>query len=385
MFDWLYLTLKRYGTASPSRLARSARLAPARLLRRVAVAKLIRTLKHVWENCPYQRERWQKAGIRPGDLRTPRVMPRLPFLNPEELTDAPERFFCVPKSEFTHIMSTSGTRGRRRRIWVTTDDVEHQAVLLGATLRRLPGASCVLVLMGMLEPTMGPGEMALRGAEKAGMLGLQVPPGETPAMHIEHIREFHPDVLIGTPTWVHRLTLEAGADLHALGIKYILLSSQPMPRTLRAQLESAWGSTVIDAYATSECACGIASECEHGDGLHIAETEFWIEIVDPETGQPVPDGQEGEIVITSLSRRGMPLVRYRIGDISRFLPDSPSCACGLPLRKIAPIKGRVDHMLIVGSGFHIYPDEFDRAILSVPGVTDYQLTSRSEATWTCCI
>ena len=378
MLNWLYLTLNRYSSSSAARLARSARLAPGWLVRRVAAAKLVRTLRHVWRNSPHQRERWREAGIRLRHLRSPRVLERVPFLEPDELTQHPERFFCVPKSDFTHIMSTSGTGGRPRRVWFTTDDIDHQAHVLGATLRRLPGASCVLVLMAAIEPTWGPGDMAMRGVEKAGMRGFQVPRGESPQKHIEHIREFRPDVLISTPTWTHRLTLEADVQVKTLGIKYILLSSQPMPRMLRGKLEAAWGATVIDAYATNECACGIAAECEHGDGLHVAEADFWIEIVDPETGRTLDEGDEGEIVITTLSRRGMPLVRYRIGDLSRFLPEDKPCACGLPLRKIAPIKGRVDHVLIIGSGFNVYPDEFDRAILAVPGVTDYQLTVEKE-------
>ena len=374
MLNWLYLALNRYGTSSAARLVRSARLAPRWLIRRVAAAKLVRTLRHVWRNSPHQRKRWQQAGIRLCHLRSPRVLPRVPFLRADELAETPEHFFCVAKSEFTHITSTSGTSGRPRRVWFTTDDIDHQARLQGATLKRLPGASCVLVLLGAVEPTLGPGKMAMRGAEEAGMLAFQVLPDETPQKHVEYIREFHPDVLIGAPTWVHRLTLEAGVDLKTLGIKYIVLCTQPMPRLLRGKLEAAWGATIIDAYGTNECACGIASECEHGDGLHVAEADFWIEIVDPATGEPVGEGEEGEIVVTTLSRRGMPLVRYRIGDLSRFLPETEPCACGFPLRKIAPIKGRVDHMLIIGSGYNVYPDEFDRAILGVPGVTDYQLT-----------
>ena len=374
MLNWVYLALNRYGTGSAARLARSAKLAPRWLIRRVAAAKLVRTLRHVWRNSPHQRERWHQAGIRLHHLRSPRVLPRVPFLRPDELTETPEHFFCVAKSEFTHVISTSGTSGRPRRVWFTADDIDHQARLMGATLKRLPGAACVLVLMGPVEPTWGPGEMALRAAEEAGMLGFQVSHGESPHKHIDYIREFHPDVLIGTPTWVHRLTLEADAEVRTLGVKYIVLCSQPIPRMLRGELEAAWDATVIDAYGTNECACGIASECEHGDGLHVAEADFWIEIVEPETGRPVPEGEQGEIVITTLSRRGMPLVRYRIGDLSRFLPETGPCPCGFALRKIAPIKGRVDHMLIIGSGFNVYPDEFDHAVLAVPGVTDYQLT-----------
>ncbi len=374
MLDWCFLALERYGTSSATRLARSAGIVPHWVVRRIAEAKLARTLRHVWRHNELQRGRWQEAGVRWRDLRSARVLERIPILDPNELALDPEPFRCVPKDDLTFLMTTSGTGGRKRKIYFTTPDIDNQAILLGAALRRLPGASCVLVLIGATDASWGPLDMARRAVEKAGLLGLHTQ-GQTPAKLLESIREHHPNVIISLPTVMHRHTIEsADVDLRALGVKYIVLSSQPLPGTLRTLLEEKWGAAVIDLYATNEHGAGIAAECPKGEGLHVAETDFWIEIVDPETGKPVPDGTEGEMLITTLSRRGMPLVRYRIRDLSRFLPYTGRCSCGVPLRKIAPIRGRVDHMLKLGPGLNFYPDEFDRAVFSVPGVTDYQLT-----------
>jgi len=167
--------------------------------------------------------------------------------------------------------------------------------------------------------------------------------------------------------------------VRALGIKYFLLSAEPWSEDLRTLIEDAWGAKALDAYGCNESGGGIASECIAQDGLHVSETDFWVEIVDHETGEPVEDGTEGEVVFTTLSRRGMPLVRYRIGDIASFRVDEGRCACGLSLRKLSRIRGRADNVIILAGGFKIYPDEFDHAILAVPGVTDYQLIIEKDA------
>ncbi len=230
-----------------------------------------------------------------------------------------------------------------------------------------------MVMFNIINATWAAGAVARRGVEKAGMFGLLSSTQASPEEQIRFIREYKINVLMSSPSYIHRLTLEADTDLKALGVKYIILSAQTWTEELRAELQRTWGATVLDAYATNECGCGIASECIRQDGLHISEADFWIEIVDPGTGEPLEDGREGEVVITTLSRRGMPLVRYRIGDLARILPQESRCECGLPLRKLSRIKGRADDVLILGAGNNVFPDEFDRAILNVPGVTDYQL------------
>ena len=320
MFNWLSLAIDRFGRSNPRGLAKRLNYIPAWAIRRLAAAKLVRLLRHVWRNNPTQRRRWQQAGLKLRDLRSPKVMNRIPFCDKKLLAEEPEAFFCVPPEQFTHVITTAGTTGQAKKLFFTTDDLDRQTRVIGTNLCRLSGASRVMVIFRLANATWVAGAIVRRGVEKARMFGLLSSSQASPEEQIKFIKEYKINVLMSSPSCIHRLTLEADTDLKTLGVKHIILSAQTWTEELRAELQRAWGATVMDAYATNECGCGIASECIHQNGLHISEADFWIEIVDPETGEPLEDGQEGEVVITTLSRRGMPLVRYRIGDLARILP-----------------------------------------------------------------
>lgn len=374
MVHWPFLAFDRWVTGNPRRLARAGGYAPWWLVRRIAEAKLVRTLRHVWDHCRRQRERWRDAGVRRGDLRSASVLPHLPFSDPRDIALHPEAYFCVPEDQLVGMILTSGTTGTAKRIYFTRDDLDLQARMIAAYLRRLPGASRVLIVFNLAtQPSASPALIAHRGAETAGMFSILVPSCTLFPAALQHLRDYRLDTVIAAPTRMHQLTLEAGVDLRSFGVKYFLLSSEPWSEKLRRLIEDAWGAKALDVYASNETACGIASECVHQNGLHVGEIHHWIEIVDPATGTPLPDGSEGEIVITTLSRRGMPLVRYRIGDLARLEPPGERCACGMTLRKLSRIRGRVDNMIILGGGCNVYPDEFDNAILGIDGVTDYQI------------
>jgi len=373
-FDWFYVAVDRYGRPDPKGLAKRLNHVPGWFIRRIAKAKLASVLRHVWRNSPVQREAWQKAGVRYRDLGRPEVMQRIPFCDVQHLTDEPEAYVCVAREELLHVLTTSGTTGHAKKLYFTRDDLIRQTRMLGTNLRRLPGASRAIGMFRVNDPTWSAGAVVRRGIEEAGMFGLLAGNLVTPNEAVKLIRTYGIDVILSSASCVHRLTVEAETDLKALGMRYILLSTQAWSESLRTELEDAWGAKVLDAYGTNECGCGIASECLEQAGLHVSEADFWLEIIDPATGEAVADGEEGELVVTTLSRRGMPLVRYRVGDLTRFLPREKRCKCGLAVRKIARIRGRTDDMLIVGTGLNVFPDEFDEAILGVPGVTDFQLT-----------
>jgi len=224
------------------------------------------------------------------------------------------------------------------------------------------------------DPTWSTGAFNRAAIARAGLLGFLSGEHLLPAEQFELIKRYEINCLVSTPSYIARLTAEAHRDLRELDVRYILLGGQPWTEQLRARLRHAWDATVIDTYGCAEAIFGIASECLCQDGLHVAETDFWIEIIDPATGISLPDGQEGELVFTTLSRTGMPLVRYRTGDLTSLIPLAPRCPCGLPLRKISRVRGRLDDMLIIGAGWNLYPDQIDLAVLSIPGITDYQLT-----------
>jgi len=378
MLSRLLLVLEQRFRHDPRATARRLNRVPRTVVDWVRNAKLVRTLRHVYRHNPVQRERWEQAGISLSDLRSPGVLPHIPFCDGPELARNPEAFFCVPEEELIYIITTAGSGGRRKKVYFTKDEMDHQTGMIGTNLRRLPGASRVMIMYPTGDPTWSSGQVALNGVAQANMFGLLSDVGRSTREQLHLIKEYRINVLIASPTHVHRMALEAEEEVSALGVRYLLLGVRPWSEQLRGELEAAWGAKALDAYGTNECACGIAGECLYQNGLHVAETDFWVEIIDPGTGRPLPDGEEGEIVITTLSRRGMPLVRYRLGDLAHFHPQQGRCACGSPLRKLSRIRGRADGMLLVGFGANVYPEEFDQAVLGVPGVSDYRVTLKSD-------
>ena len=374
MLSWLYCSLERWSRSNPSRLENRFGLIPRWYIDRLSRAKLVRTLRYVYRNSPAQRRIWSDAGLRLSDLRSPQVLQHIPFTTSDALAEDSKSYCCVPEDQLIHIVSTSGTKNRRKKIYLTADDFDHQTRMIGTNLRHFPGVTCVAAMFLVHDPTWSNGTVVRRAVAQAGMLGFLSGEHLSTPQQIDLIRSYGVNCLVSTPSYISRLTVEARQNLRALGVRYIQLGGQPWTETLRTELQQAWGAKLIDTYGCAESIFGIASECVRQDGLHVAESDFWIEIIDPVTGKVLPDGQEGELVFTTLSRRGMPLVRYRTGDLSHLIPVGSRCPCGLPVRKMSRVRGRIDDVLIIGAGYSLYPDEIDNALLSIPGLTDYQLT-----------
>ncbi|NIA07452.1 MAG: AMP-binding protein [Actinobacteria bacterium] len=374
MLGWLYCSLERWSRSDSSRLDNRFEFIPRWYIRRLSRAKLVRTLRYVYRNSPFQRSIWRKAGLGLCDLRSPEVLQRIPFTTSDSLAESPQSYCCVPEDQLIHIVSSSGTKNRRKKIYLTADDFDHQTRMIGTNLRRFPGVSCVAAMFLVHDPTWSNGAVVRHAIAQAGMLGFLSGEHLSASQQIDLIKCYGINCIVSTPSYISRLTVEARQDLRSLGIRYIQLGGQSWSETLRTRLQQAWGAKLIDTYGCAEAIFGMASECVCQDGLHLAESDFWIEIIDPATGKVLPDGQEGELVFTTLSRRGMPLVRYRTGDLSHLIRPVSRCPCGLPVRKMARVRGRIDDVLIIGAGCNLYPDEIDNALLSISGLTDYQLT-----------
>lgn len=372
MLNWLYVAAEGCVRSSAPMLRRLLGFIPAWYVRRLSEVKLVRTLRYVYRNSPAQRKRWEKAGVRLADINSPDVLRRLPFLTGRDLAAHPENYFCVPREELTEAMSSSGTTGKPKTIYMTPDDMARQTRMTGMYFSHLPGATRAMVMVFVRNPSWTAGRVNLTALRQAGMFVIQSTSDMPIPDQINLIRKHRINLLIGGPAFLHRFVYEAEDDLKSLGVRYIIIGGQAWSEAFRREMEEAWGAKVIDGYASAEGGYGIASECACRKGLHVSEVDYWIEIVDPETGEALPDGAEGEVVFTTLSRRGMPLIRYRTGDLARLLPRGRRCRCGMPSRKMSRIRGRNDDMLILGSA-NVFPDEFDRAVRSAPGVTDYQL------------
>ena len=373
MLGWLYRGFERSVRRSPRWLAPRAKHVPAWLMRRVTEAKLVHTLRYVWRRSPAQRERWRQAGIRFVDLRSSKVLRRVPMMRPEDLAERGEEYFCVPREELVHVLTTTGTKGVPKRIYLTADDFERHMRMLGTYLLQLPDATRAMAVFNVDLPTLSAGSVVRAGFERAGIFGILSFTGRPVAHQIQLIRDYDITLVCTMPAYLHRMTVEADEDLRQLGVRFIVIGGQAWSEAFRRLIEDAWGAKALDAYGSMELGCSISAECVRQNGLHIAQPDFWVEIIDPDTDEPCDDGVEGELVVTTLSRRGMPFVRYRTRDMASLLPDAERCACGLQTRRMSRVRGRIDDMLIIGGDANIYADEWDRALLTIPGVTDYQV------------
>ena len=375
MFGWAHLAIERWVRADSVRMDKLCNHIPLWYIRRLSEKKLVKTLRYVYRNCPVQRQRWNEAGLKLSDLRSAEVLEQIPFTKGPELAKHPEDYICVGRDELIHVLTSSCTKGLRKKLYLTADDFIDQVRMMGAHLRRLPGASRIAIMFSVDDPYWSTGAVLRRGIEEAGMFGLLSGVHHSIPRQIGLIKEFQIDCLMTTASYAGRLALEAPLDVKDLKVRYLHLSAQAWTEEYRAEMEKVWGAKVIDGYGSSESTYGISVECPEQNGLHISEVDYWVEIVDPATGKVLPDGSEGEIVFTTLSKRGMPLVRYRTGDLSYLMPRDERCPCGVPMRRMGRVRGRKDDMLVFGNGENVYPDELDRAVLSVAGVTDYQLVA----------
>ncbi|NIA07931.1 MAG: AMP-binding protein [Actinobacteria bacterium] len=375
MFGSLYVAIERWARSSTSRQGKLPDHIPLWYIRQLSRAKLVWMLRYIYHNSPAQRDIWHAAGLKLGDIRSADVLQHIPFTTAAELAEHPDSYICVAHDKLIHILTTSSAKGLKKTIYLTAGDFDHQVRTMGTHLRRFPEAGRVAAMFLVHDPTWSVGTVIRRGIAEAGMLGFLSGVHRPVQDHLDLIKEYRINRLITSPTHLSRLTFEApaGLDLKGLGIRYIHLGTQPWTEEFRSRMEQTWGAKLIDGYGSNECVCAIASECLLQNNLHVSEVDFWMEIIDPATGRVLPDGQDGEVVITTLSRLGMPLVRYRTGDLSHLIPRKARCPCGLPLRKMGRVRGRIDDMLIIGAGHNLYPDEVDRAVFSIPGIIDYQL------------
>ncbi|MFP4169686.1 MAG: phenylacetate--CoA ligase family protein [Methanomassiliicoccales archaeon] len=330
-------------------------------------------MAYVRKNSIYYRRTFEEVGISPSDIQTFHDLTRVPLTEPEDLAEEPFHFLCVSQGKVSRPFTTSGTSGRRKRIFFTRDDL----------LRVIDAISAALRTVGMTEedtlqimfPTIAswdPGYMLDNACKIAGLNSVIA---DTPDVEeqLRIMRESGTSVLIGLTSFIHRITMLAREDhdLREMGIKVIILSAEPLPESMRREIERSWGCKALGQFGLTEMGLANAIECPVQDGLHVNEADLLVEVIDPDTGEHTAPMEEGELVLTSLKAQGTPLIRYRTYDLTSYIP-SP-CACGFAtIGKIGKIGGRRDLQTKIGFGEKVYPLLFDEAILSVPGVVGYQ-------------
>ena len=352
-------------------------------LEKLQLNRLKDLVKRVYEKIPFYKESFDAAGVKPEDIRSLNDITKLPFTIKQDLRDAyPFKMFAVPQSEVVRIHCSSGTTGTATVVGYTKHDLE---VWGDCFARFLYAADCdknatIQIAYGYGLFTGGLG--AHTGGETAGCTVLPMSTGNT-KRQVRLMHDFNVDCLCCTPSYalnIADVAYEEGFNpADDFKIHSAILGAEPCSEGMRKEIERKLGVRVHDIYGLSEVmGPGVACECEKQNGLHVCEDHFIIEVVDPKTLQPVPDGEWGEVVFTTLSKDCSPLIRYRTRDISRILEGE--CECGRTFRRMDRIAGRTDDMLII-RGVNVFPSQIEEEIVSFPEIAaQYQLILTTKRT-----
>ncbi|MFI1659964.1 phenylacetate--CoA ligase PaaK [Streptomyces sp. NPDC020472] len=332
--------------------------------------RLRTTLGHAYENVDFYRRSFDAAGLTPDDCRTLADLARFPFTAKSDLREHyPFGMFAVDQSRIRRIHASSGTTGRPTVVGYTRADLDMWADVVARSLRAAgarPGHK-VHVAYGYGLFTGGLG--AHYGAERLGCTVIPASGGMT-ARQVQLIQDFRPEIIMVTPSYMLTLLDEferQGVDPRSTSLKVGVFGAEPWTEEMRKEIEERFAIDAVDIYGLSEViGPGVAQECvETKDGLHIWEDHFYPEIVDPFTGEVLPDGEEGELVFTSLTKEAMPVIRYRTRDLTRLLPGTARV-----FRRMEKVTGRSDDMIIL-RGVNLFPTQIEEIVLRTPGVAPH--------------
>jgi phenylacetate-CoA ligase len=348
-------------------------------LRALQLQRLRWSVRHAYENVPRYRGKCQAAGAHPHDLRTLADLERFPFMQKDDLRAGyPFGMFAVPREQVVRIHASSGTTGKPTVVGYTRRDIDTWAALMARSIRAAGGRRGDMVHIAYGYGLFTGGLGAHYGAELLGCTVVPMSGGQT-QRQVQLICDFRPDIIMVTPSYMLSIVEEfvrQGLDPAASSLRTGIFGAEPWTEALRAQIESRAGLQALDIYGMSEVmGPGVASECiESKDGPVIWEDHFYPEIVDPATGEALPAGAPGELVLTSLTKEALPVIRYRTHDLTSLLPPTARS-----MRRLARITGRSDDMLII-RGVNVFPSQIEELLLKLPGVAPhYQLELTREA------
>jgi phenylacetate-CoA ligase len=339
-------------------------------LESLQLERLRSTLHHAYEHNESYRRKFDAAGVHPDDLQSLDCLAKFPFTTKSDLREAyPFGFFAVPMERVMRIHASSGTTGKPTVVGYTKNDLRAWSGLVARSIRAAGGRAGMKVHIAYGYGLFTGGLGAHYGAEAAGCTVIPMSGGQT-ERQVQLICDFAPDIIMVTPSYMLAILDEfrrQGRDPRATSLRVGLFGAEPWGEGMRSEIERGFGIDACDIYGLSEVmGPGVAQEfVQTKDGSTIWEDHFLPEIVDPSTGNPLPDGQEGELVLTSLVKEAMPLIRYRTRDLTRLLPGSVTA-----MRRIAKISGRSDDMLII-RGVNVFPSQIEEMILRCAGLTPH--------------
>jgi len=339
-------------------------------LQTLQLGRLQTTLQRVYEHVPHYRSALDAAGVHPDDLHELADIARYPFTSKADLRqNYPFGMFAVPRTQIARLHASSGTTGRPTVVGYTAEDIATWAALMARSIRASGGrpGDTVHVAYGYGLFTGGLG--AHYGAEALGCTVVPVSGGMT-ERQVLLIQDFRPDVIMVTPSYMLAIIDEMERqkiDPRMTSLQVGIFGAEPWTNDMRQEIEQRLDMHAVDIYGLSEVmGPGVANECvETKDGLHIWEDHFYPEVIDPVTGDVLPDGEEGELVITTLTKQAMPMIRYRTRDLTRLLPGTAR-----PMRRMEKITGRTDDMIIL-RGVNLFPTQIEELVLRTPALSPH--------------
>ncbi|MEM5405977.1 phenylacetate--CoA ligase PaaK [Paraburkholderia unamae] len=336
------------------------------------------SLNHAYENSPVYRRKFDEAGVHPSQVQSLADLARFPFTTKKDLRDNyPFGMFAVPQDQISRIHASSGTTGKPTVVAYTARDIDTWANLVARSVRAAGARRGDKVHISYGYGLFTGGLGAHYGAERAGLTVIPFGGGQT-EKQVQLIQDFRPDIIMVTPSYMLAIADEMerqGIEPATCSLRIGIFGAEPWTNDMRRAIEQRMGITAVDIYGLSEVmGPGVASECaETKDGPTIWEDHFYPEIIDPETGEVLPDGELGELVFTSLTKEALPIVRYRTRDLTRLLPGTART-----MRRMEKITGRSDDMLII-RGVNVFPTQIEELLLKQPALAPhYQIVLTKE-------
>jgi len=340
-------------------------------VRRFQLEKLRQVVAYAARRSPFYRR--QLAGCATAALSAFADFAEVPFTTPVDLARDPFEFLCVSQSDVARVVTlrSSGSTGPAKRIFFDPEDLERTVDFFQHGMSTLiqPGERVLILLPGGLPGSIG--ELLVEGLARMNVEGIVHGPVQDPEHTIDEILTQRPQCLVGIPVQVLALVRHPRGERIPPGLVHrVLLSTDYVPDAIVEDIQRSWGSQVYQHYGMTEMGYGGGVECDAHDGYHLREADLFIEIIDPATGRALPDGVSGEVVVTTLTRRAMPLIRYRTGDQARLLPDY--CPCGSMLRRLGKVQGRLSNGVALGPLTWLKMAALDEALFAIPTVLNYQ-------------
>ena len=339
-------------------------------LRALQTDRLRCSVRHAYENVPHYRASLDGAGVHPDDVKELGDLARLPFTTKADLRENyPFGMFAVPRERVARVHASSGTTGKPTVVGYTRDDLDVWATVVARSIRAAGGRAGDVLHNAYGYGLFTGGLGAHYGAEKLGCTVVPVSGGMT-ERQVQLISDFRPDIIMVTPSYMLSVIDEMerqGIDPRSTSLKVGIFGAEPWTNDMRREMEQRLDMHAVDIYGLSEViGPGVASECvETKDGLHVWEDHFYPEIIDPVTGEVLPDGEEGELVLTSLTKQAMPVLRYRTRDLTRLLPGTART-----MRRMEKVTGRTDDMIIL-RGVNLFPTQIEELVLQLPALSPH--------------